>query len=396
MAFKHVRTDDPSTPTNDTRTRLLEKVLVRHAAEGFDVLELRRQMGKAGYVPTEHKWEDDGAGDDLTDEDGSVLLIGGMPPADLAAEIVETARQHVEETNDRKNYRVVALRRTEGEGGDEEEEEVFRFLLPATMFGGGMPDPATGSDARENHDALMAANQQLQRQNELLFRMLMEVVRQYPTMLHKCTELLEQLGDQLGGGRQQDLQQVLSILELEMTREQRWMDHDRAKQRTSHRADMFGKSIEIAGPDLMALLRKVFEMATTQQGQADGDGNTASASPSPSSASATTTPPPPTPGPTVVPFSRYARTLDQALAGVPAAGIAKARKLLSEDDWKLIEAARKATDDDEFAAIFTKLEQSWTTKGEAATKELMAKLVSAIGVEPAMVIGKLLQEVKGR
>lgn len=396
MAFKHVRTDDPSTPTNDTRTRLLEKVLVRHAAEGFDVLELRRQMGKAGYVPTEHKWEDDGAGDDLTDEDGSVLLIGGMPPADLAAEIVETARQHVEETNDRKNYRVVALRRTEGEGGDEEEEEVFRFLLPATMFGGGMPDPATGSDARENHDALMAANQQLQRQNELLFRMLMEVIRQYPTMLHKCTELLEQLGDQLGGGRQQDLQQVLSILELEMTREQRWMDHDRAKQRTSHRADMFGKSIEIAGPDLMALLRKVFEMATTQQGQADAGSDAASASQSPSSSSSTTTPPTPTPGPTVVPFSRYARTLEQALAGVPPAGIAKARKLLSEDDWKLIAAARKAADDDEFAAIFTKLEESWTAKGEAATKELMAKLVSAIGVEPAMVIGKLLQEVKGR
>lgn len=154
MAFKH--TDDPSTPTNDTRTRLL----VRHAAEGFDVLELRRQMGKAGYVPTEHKWEDDGGGDDLTDEDGSVLLIGGMPPADLASEIVETARLHVDETNDRKNYRVVALRRSEGENGDEEEEEVFRFLLPATMFGGGMPDPATGSDARENHDALMAANRQ--------------------------------------------------------------------------------------------------------------------------------------------------------------------------------------------------------------------------------------------
>lgn len=394
MAFKHIRTDDPSTPTNDTRTRLLEKVLVRHAAEGFDVLELRRQMGKAGYVPTEHKWEDDGGGDDLTDEDGSVLLIGGMPPADLASEIVETARQHVDETNDRKNYRVVALRRSEGENGDEEEEEVFRFLLPATMFGGGMPDPATGSDARENHDALMAANQQLQRQNELLFRMLMEVVRQYPTMLHKCTELLEQLGDQLGGGRQQDLQQVLSILELEMTREQRWMDHDRAKQRTSHRADMFGKSIEIAGPDLMALLRKVFEMATTQQPQADAGGGTTDASPPSSSSS--TTPPPSSPGPTVVSFSRHARTLDQALASVPAAGIAKARKLLSEDDWKLIEAARKATDDDEFAALFTKLNESWTAKGEAATSQLMAALVDALGVKPAMAIGKLIKDVQGR
>ena len=397
MAFKHVRTDDPSTPTNDTRTRLLEKVLVRHAAEGFDVLELRRQMGKAGYVPTEHKWEDDGAGDDLTDEDGSVLLIGGMPPADLAAEVVETARQHVEETNDRKNYRVVALRRSEGENGDEEEEEVFRFLLPATMFGAGMPDPVTGSDARENHDALLAANQQLQRQNELLFRMLMEVVRQYPTMLHKCTELLEQLGDQLGGGRQQDLQQVLSILELEMTREQRWMEHDRAKQRTNHRADVLGKSMEIAGPDLMTLLRKVFEMATTQQGPAEGP-RTTSDPPPPSSSSSSTTPPPPPPpsGATVVPISRNARTLDQALASVPAEGIAKARTILAEDDWKLIEAARKATDDEEFAVIFTKLIESWKSKGEAATKELMTGLIEAIGIKPAMTIRKLVEEVQGR
>lgn len=399
MAFKHIRTDDPSTPTNDTRTRLLEKVLVRHAAEGFDVLELRRQMGKAGYVPTEHKWEDDGGGDDLTDEDGSVLLIGGMPPADLAAEIVETARQHVDETNDRKNYRVVALRRSEGENGDEEEEEIFRFLLPATMFGGGMPDPATGSDARENHDALMAANQQLQRQNELLFRMLMEVVRQYPTMLHKCTELLEQLGDQLGGGRQQDLQQVLSILDLEMTREQRWMEHDRAKQRTGHRADMFGKSIEIAGPDLMALLRKVFEMATTQQATSPPSPEANTKASTPPDADAKTTappPPPPRPGPTVSQASRSAHTLDQALASVPAGGIVKARKLLSEDDWKLIEAARKAADEEEFVAIFSKLIQSWTTKGEAATKELMTGLIEAIGIKPAMTIRKLIEEVQGR
>ncbi|MCA9710018.1 MAG: hypothetical protein KDK70_29535, partial [Myxococcales bacterium] len=122
MTFRHVRTDDPQHPTDHSRTRLLERLLVRHAADGFDVLELRRQMGKSGYVPTEHRWEDDGAGEALTDEDGTVLLIGGTPPADLAAELVEAARHHVEETGERKNYRIVGLRTVEGADGDEEQQ----------------------------------------------------------------------------------------------------------------------------------------------------------------------------------------------------------------------------------------------------------------------------------
>lgn len=71
------------------------------------MLELRLKMGKSGYVPTEHRWEDDGAGEDLTDEHGQV-------PADLAAELRDTARQHVDETNESMNYRIVALRNVEG------------------------------------------------------------------------------------------------------------------------------------------------------------------------------------------------------------------------------------------------------------------------------------------
>ncbi|MCX4244203.1 hypothetical protein [Paraliomyxa miuraensis] len=411
MTFRHVRTDDPTSPHNDSRTRLLEKVLARHAAEGFDVIELRRQMGKAGYVPTEHRWEDDGHGDDLTDDDGGLLLIGGMPPADLAAEIIDTARQHTEETNDRKNYRVVGLRRIEGEDGDEEQEELFRFLLPATMFGAVGADPATASESREHHDALMAANLQLQRQNDALFRVLMDVVRQYPTILGKSAELLEQLGDQLGGGRQQDLQQVLSILEHESTREQRWMEHDLSKQRSSQRAEMFGKSIDIAGPDLMVLVRKVIEaimqqaaaaqgQGAAQPGQATSPSEPAAKEPPRSKAKAkgttTATPPPSEPAAPKPSSSRYAQRLEQALAKVPAEGITKARAMLSEDDWSLIEAAREAADDEEFSAIFTKLGESWTAKGEAATQALMAQLVDVLGIQPALALGQLIKEVRGR
>ena len=403
MAFRHVRTDDPTSPHNDSRTRLLEKLLARHAADGFDVLELRRQMGKAGYVPTEHRWEDDGHGDDLSDDDGAVLLIGGMPPSDLAAEIIDTARQHVDETGERKNYRVVGLRHIEGEDDGEEQEEIFRFLLPATMFGAVGADPATASESREHHDALMAANQQLQRQNDALFRVLMDVVRQYPTILGKSAELLEQLGEQLGGGRQHDLQQVLSILEHESTREQRWMEHDLTKQRSSQRAEMFGKSIDIAGPDLMVLVRKAVETfmqqaAAQQQGQAAPPSEPAANEPPRSKAKArgkAAAPPPSEPTPTK-PTSRYAQRLEQALSRVPEEGIAKARALLTEDDWRLIEAARRAADDEEFAAIFTKLGESWTAKGEQATQALMAQLVDALGVQPALALGQLIKEVRGR
>lgn len=378
MTFRHVRTDDPTQdPANDSRTRLLERLLTRHADDGLDVLELRVQMGKSGYVATPHRWEDDGEGDHLSDDSGEALLIGGMTPGDLAVELVDTARQHVDENGERKNYRIVGLRHVEGDDDGEEQEQLFRFLLPATMFGAA-PDPSTSSDSRENHDAMMSANQQIQRQNDQLFRVLMDVVRQYPIVLAKVTELLEQLGDQLGGGRQHDLQQVLSILEFESGRDERWMSHDRSKQRADHRADLAGKAVDLAGPDVMTLLRDV--VATVMSGNSRAQGEDAPDTAPPSSESEPTR-------------SRLATRLNDALAQVPKTGIGKARLLVDEDEWRLIETARGVATDEEFAALFRKLQELWTARGEEATKELMGKLIEALGLKPAMTLGALIREV---
>ena len=391
MPVKYVRTDDPNSLHHNTRTRLLEKVLSHHAAEDLGAIELRRHMGKSGYVPTPHRWELNDDEEDLTDDDGSVLLICGTPPGDLAGEIVQTARRHVEETGERKNYRVVGLRRTEDDDGEEDGEQVcFQFLLPASLLGSEVDEPGTGSESREHHDALMAVNQQLQRQLDAVFRVLMDVVRQYPTILGKSTELLERLGDQLGGGRQHDLQQVLSILEHESTREQRLLEHDLLKQRSSQRAEMFGKSLDIAGPDMMVLVRKLIEMVTTQQ--TGGVAEDATNEPSRGRGRRKGTPVDTT---ATERSSRYAQRLEQALGQVSAEGLAKARKLLSEDDWSLIEAARKAATDDEFVAIFTKLGESWAARDEATTQALMAGLVEAIGMQ-AIVLGQLIEEVRRR
>ncbi|MCX4239088.1 hypothetical protein [Paraliomyxa miuraensis] len=396
MALKHVRTDDPNSTHTNTRTRLLEKVLSRHALDGLDALELRRHMGKNGYVPTPHRWECDGDGEDLTDEDGAIVLIGGTSPTDLANEIVETARQHVEETGERKNYRIVGLRRVMDDEGEEEEEQVsFQFLLPASLLGNAGDELGTGTELREHHDTMMSTVVQLQRQNDGLFRVLMDVVRQYPMVLGKSTELLERLGDQLGGGRQHDLQQVLSILEHESTREQRLLEHELLKQRSSQRAEMFGKSIDIAGPDLMVLLRKVIEMATTQQARAQAEPESAANEPPRGKAKAKAkAAASPTVDTTATEPSQYAQRLERVLAKVPKGGMAKARALLPEDDWALIEAARAAATDDEFAAIFTKLGESWTAKGEAVTQDLMAGLFDALGMQ-ALALGQLIEEVRG-
>ena len=133
MAFRHGRTDDPSNPGNNSRTRILERLLIQHAEEGIELIELRVQKGKSGYVPTPHYWRNEGDGDDLSDEDGTFLLIGGMAPIDLATEIVDTAREYADETGEHRNYRVVAYR-VAPQGPEDPGEEAFRVGLPASMF----------------------------------------------------------------------------------------------------------------------------------------------------------------------------------------------------------------------------------------------------------------------
>ena len=196
MALRHVRTDDPSNASIHSRTRLLERLLIQHADEGIDSIELRRHMGKAGYVPTPHRWENDGDGDDLSDDEGTILLIGGVAPGDLATEIVDAARQHIEETGENRSYRVVAYR-SRPDDIDGEPEEAFRFGLPVTMFASPFDDNESKGPS-DRDDMLITVCHQYSRQNEVQFRMLMDTARQYPVLLGKVTELMEQLG----GGRQ--------------------------------------------------------------------------------------------------------------------------------------------------------------------------------------------------
>lgn len=381
MTFRYIRTDDQSDAAAESRTAMLQRLLASKADEGIDVIELRVQMGKSGYVRTSHAWEDDGEGSHLEDDDGSVLLIGGVTPADLATAIVDRAREHVDEQGGSKNFRVVGLRRVEGDDG-EDEEEILHFLLPATMFaaaGQGSP-----TEARENHDAIMAGYLQLTRQNDQMFRWFLEMMKQSPVLLAKVIELVEHLGDQIDGGRQHDLQQVLSILEFEAGRDQRWMEHDAAKHRTTQRANIAGRAVEVAGPDVMTLLQqlvtRIMSGGATQPESDDAD--------SPTTASSSSGPKAKT---SERKRSAYAKKLDDVLNDVPKQGIAKSRLVLTNDEWDVIEAARVAPTDEEFRALAQKLYELWTAEGEEVTKQRMGQLVNALGMKASMALVELMR-----
>lgn len=366
MGFTHI-TAEQLDKSVTTLIAALSKKLARHA-ESIQVLELRRQNGKDGYKPCDNRWEDDGADTTVADEEGKVLLICGVTPDDLARRIVEAAIHHVEETGERRNYRVYGLQTAE-DGSD--MTEVCQHLIPQTIFSEGSSGQVTGG---EHHDSLMATFGQLMRQNDKLFAMMMQILSQYPGLMGKITELIEQLGDSLSGRDGNNAEALLKVLEYESAREQRWMAHEAAKSSGHDRAQLLEKMMELAGPDVIAFVKELIRdlreksasKAESKRGQPEPE-----AEPKPESA--------------------LAAQLSKIFDGVPPGGIAKARLALSADEWSLIEAARKAQTDDEFREIFTKLEQLWRARGEDEVKVMQTALIEAIGMPAAVQLMRLIK-----
>ena len=215
MALACVGTDDRTSTPIDARIRQHQRSLSCDVAEGLNVLGLRQHVGKRGCV-TGHRWEGEGCGHARTDDDGSIVLIGGLSPTKLAVGFAETARHHVESCR-RTSCCLVALTRIEGASAHDEEEAVFLFPLPVAVCSetGAVPIPAPTSERGEYHGGLVAVAL-LPLHWNALFRVPMDVVGHYLTVLGKSAELLEQLGGP-------DL--VLSIMDHESDCEQRLSEH---------------------------------------------------------------------------------------------------------------------------------------------------------------------------
>jgi hypothetical protein len=368
-----------------SKVRVLEQLLVRHYADpGFDKLEIRRFGGRLGYVPTNiPPWEDDGQDASLEDE-GEIVLISGERPADLAATILGEVQEHSDQAGGkRQSYRVVATRRVEGEQGTTVEEPVFELLLTAALFEEAEQTPAT-----EQHDAVMATWTQMHRQNDFLFKILMKVLERWPDVMGKSIDMIEQLGDLLGASGNVSTEALFKIYEHESAREQRWMAHDAAKARAGHRADVFGKAVEVTAPGFMALFQKLFESFMAKQ--SDESAKTGDAPPSaPSGGSKTGGASPSAPK-----SSGLADRLERALGLAPPAGIRKAREILTQAEWDLLEAAQNALTDDEFRAIFTRWIAEFGRRPKADSAQIMVQLMMYLGADAVAEFTELIQIVQ--
>ncbi|MCH9680253.1 MAG: hypothetical protein K0V04_02375 [Deltaproteobacteria bacterium] len=397
MTFRHFQNSTHHTAAEKNRTQLLA-ALREHARDGVDALELRRHMGSKGYVPTGDRWEDDGDGSDVEGDDGETLLIGGTAPEDLVAEIFEAAAQDMADAGERRNYQVLALRHIEGSDGSE-HEVVFKLSLPKATFASPEHSGGQGED-----DANMAVFQLLLGHNTESHKVTMDMARQYPALLSrvtdlipKLTEVLEQLAEQVTDSRRFDIDKVMALLDHEATREARWMEHDRARQRADHRAGLANQAFDLTGPAFKELLAKlmsqVFSKGSTASGEPTPNAEQdATVTQQPSSATASSTPTTATPPATESPL---AQRLDALLRNVPDDKLDQAKALLTNDEWSLITAAREAEDDDSFRALFEKLTRSWREHGKEHTQQLMTDLAGTLGMRTVMGLAELLREVQG-
>ncbi len=387
MTFRHYRNSTHPNTAADKQRALLLKALREHAINGIDVLELRRHMGSRGYVPTGDRWEDDGDDADVEDQDGETLLLGGTSPEDLTAEVFDAAQQDMAETGDRRNYQVLALRHVQGPG-DDEHEIVFKLNLPKSIF----ESDSDASAGREHHDANMAVFQLLLSQSQESHRVTMDMARQYPALLSRVTELfpkltdvLDHLTEQVTDGRRFDVDKVMALLEHEASREERWREHDRARQRADHRAGFANQAFDLTGPAIKELIAKLMSHVFDPKPDGTPDQEQDATVTQETTSTTTTTPPARSP---------LATRLDALLRDVPDAKLEQARQSLSPDEWSLITAARKAESDDDFRAVFDRLTDSWRAQGKDHTQQLMTELTEALGVRTVMGLGQLLNEVQ--
>lgn len=386
MAFRHISGTNLDSGLA-AKAQVLEQLMIRYCSDpGFDTIELRRLAGRHGYVPTGHKWEDDGQDSSLEDGD-DVMLIGGERPAALAEQILDAARAHSDEAGGKRQpYRVVGTRRTEGEQGGTANEMVFELMLPATDF-----EPAEQTRDAETHDVMVQVWAQLNRQNDFLFKILMRTLERWPDVMGKAIDLIEQVGDMASTNGSGQAELMIKVFEWEQQREARFMAHDMAKAQGAHRKDVFEKAIEVAGPDVVVLIRKIIEMLmakvyASQQGarqESQAQAPSASASQAPDEPKATNEPK----------SLGLAARLKNALTDVPEAGIRKARELLSEAEWDLLEAAQRAPSDEEFKAVFVRFRYEFRKRPPKEGEALITKLMACLGGAATLELISLLKTV---
>ncbi len=106
----------------------------------------------------------------------------------------------------------------------------------------------------------------------------------------------------------------------------------------------------------------------------------------------------PRPGGKVAQTCGFAVTLDDVFQSLDADTIEKVEALMSPDEWKLIQAARKATDeaifDNLFGRFYAELRKRDTPEDDKGTDKWIAGMAALVGPDGIQGLGTLIQRVE--
>lgn len=90
----------------------------------------------------------------------------------------------------------------------------------------------------------------------------------------------------------------------------------------------------------------------------------------------------------------YATTLNDVFADLDDAKLEAARKIMSDDEWKLIQTARSATTEPIFDGIFARFYDLLRSRGDEGTSTWVTEIGLVVGQDGMMKIGMLIQRIE--
>lgn len=344
-------------PVRESTLRAIALAIRTHARKGIHEIRLERTAGRSSYQPTGEVWVNNQE-DELFDDSGDAMLVGGQTPEQLADSILEAADECTTEDGVIKAYRAVGIsfqekkkRGRKPKVPDDESPELvelvlFTTLLPKKCFSlaGG------GPNGRTRDDLVVASWRALLDQNKMLAASNNKLADLIPTAVERINGVMLAQPHPPPGESKADILRV--ILEHDRETQQRYWEYRNAEQRAQHKFKLAQDGLDIAAPGLEILFAK---LACSMFGEEDEG--------------------PPTPGPDGKTRCRSSSVLYRAASRLKDDEVEAIKDLFSQKEWDLLTRLQECETEDHFAAVTNALQAEMRrSRTRADVLELLAKI----------------------
>ena len=177
------------------------------------------------------------------------------------------------------------------------------------------------------------------------------------------------------------------LLRIKLEMEQAGYQHEEKMKKWDRGFGMLEKPVQRIGDEIMdTVVAAMREKRAKSRERTRKNGRRSSTT--------TTTTEPPKAEPTVQQVSQFAQNLDDVFANLTDSQKKQAQDAMTPDEWKLVQAARKARNDKSFDGIFGRFRDEVAKRGDKGSTEFIGNLGNIVGPEGMIEIGQLFQRIE--